>query len=77
MAKSKPAAMAATDYKPAHERPNGPWDDYDKDEGLRTLSKAHKIRKNKGFMGALKEHAKKQLAMAQATHNNLQGEPKS
>lgn len=43
-------------YVEAHERANGPWDDYELREAARSVHHVHKIAKNKKFMEAIKKH---------------------
>ena len=54
-------------YAPPIERKDGPWDDYEIRDALRTLVDADKIRANSGLMRKVKAEAKKQAAAAQAT----------
>ena len=43
-------------YVEPHERPNGPWDDYELSEAASHVHHVHKIAKNKKFMEAIKAH---------------------
>lgn len=78
MAMKKKAAAAnvavaePSRYVPPEERKSG-WDDYQIKDALRTLSQADKIVKNKAFMAAIRAEAVRQLKVAQATANKLQG----
>jgi hypothetical protein len=43
-------------YVEPHERPNGPWDDYELRSAAEHVHHVHKIAKNKKFMEAIKAH---------------------
>lgn len=70
--KSSAASPAVDTYVPPEERKAG-WSDYDVRDALRTLSQANKIRANKPLMAAVRKEAAKQLKVAQATTQQLQG----
>lgn len=61
---------APNPYRPPEERTSG-WDDYELRDGLRTLTAAQKIRRNRPFMAALRKEAKKQLNAAKAAADHL------
>jgi hypothetical protein len=43
-------------YVDPHERPNGPWDNYELSDAAQHVHHVHKIAKNKKFMEAIKKH---------------------
>lgn len=53
------------------DRTNGPWDDYDLDNFLRTLQDAQKITKNRKLMAKVRLQAQKKLAAAKAMADNV------
>lgn len=61
-------------YVPAHERKDGPWDEYDLEDAGRTMERADQIRGNPKMMEAVAKHHKKKakhhqhLAEAMAPH---------
>lgn len=55
------------DRKEAHERPNGPWDDWELDEGGRHLERAEKIKANGKYVEAIAKHHEKKAK----THRDL------
>lgn len=67
MARTKPSSpeVARDTYVAPIDRPNGPWDDYDLKDFLRTLTQAEKIKKNRGLMRRLRSEATKQLQALQ------------
>ena len=66
-----PSAEMDKPYVRPIERKNGPWDDYDIREALRTLVDADKIRANSGLMRRVKAEAKKQAEAARATSASI------
>lgn len=61
-------------YKPAHERANGPFDDYELEDAGRTMERADQIRGNPKLVEAVVKHHKKKakhhhrLAESMASH---------
>lgn len=61
----KAAIMSANDsnepvrYAPPHERKNGPFDDYELEDGARTMERAEQIKGNPKYMDAIAAHHKK------------------
>jgi len=53
------SANNAGKYKPPHERSEGPWEDYELDDGMRHLDMASKIVGNKKYVEAIKRHGEK------------------
>lgn len=49
-------ATSSHQYKEPHERKDGPWDDYEKEEAGRTLERADKIKANGKFVEAVAKH---------------------
>ena len=60
----RPPNSAATPEKDRHvephERPNGPWDDYELSDAARHVHHVHQISKNLKFMEAIKKHMEKE-----------------
>jgi len=54
-------------YREPHERSNGPWDDYELDEGGRHLDRAEKIKANGKYVEAIAKHHEKKAK----THRDL------
>lgn len=54
-------------YREPHERKEGPWDDYELDEGGRHLERAEKIKANGKYVEAIAKHHEKKAS----THRNL------
>ena len=46
-------------YREPHERSNGPWDEYEKDDAGRTLERAEKIKANGKFVAEIAKHHQK------------------
>ena len=46
-------------YVPAHERKNGPWDDYELEDMGRHVEMADKVKSNPKLMAAMAEHHRK------------------
>lgn len=46
-------------YKAPHERMNGPFEDYELEDGARTMERAEQIKGNPKYMAAIAEHHKK------------------
>ena len=46
-------------YKPPHERPSGPWDDYELEDGGHALERAEKIKANAKYVDAIAKHHEK------------------
>jgi hypothetical protein len=46
-------------YTPPHERKNGPWDEYDLEDGGRTMERAEEIRGNPKYVEAIAKHHEK------------------
>ncbi len=65
------AVPAVTQYKEPEARKGGPFDDYEVQSALNTLTKAEKIKKNSALMRACRRLAKQQLADLQKTTANL------
>ena len=75
------AIMTANDsrepvkYTPPHERKNGPWDEYDLEDGGRTMERADEIRSNPKFVEAIAKHhekkAKKHRKMAEGMRGHM------
>ena len=62
-------------YTPPHERKDGPWDEYELEDGGRTMERADQIRGNPKMMDAMAKHhskkAKKHRKMAQGMRDHM------
>jgi hypothetical protein len=56
-------ATPSREYKEPHERSNGPWDDYELDEGGRHLDRAEKIKANGKYVEAIAKHHEKKAKL--------------
>lgn len=60
MARPPDSAVATPErYKPPHERPNGPWDEYELDDAGRHIERAEQVKANPKLMEAVAKHHEK------------------
>lgn len=64
-------------YREPHERSNGPWQDYELDEGGRHLERAEKIKANGKYVEAIAKHHEKQAKMHHGLAHKARGLRKS
>lgn len=50
-------------YREPHARANGPWDEYELEDGGRTMERAEKIKANGKFVEHIAKHHQKKAAM--------------
>ena len=72
-ANSGEGGTAAGPYTPAHERKNGPWDEYEMDDAGRTVERADQIRGNPKMMEAMAAHHKKKAKHHRKMAESMRG----
>jgi hypothetical protein len=63
-------------YTPPHERKDGPWDEYDLEEGARHMERAEQVKDNPKYVEAIAKHHEKKAKHHKKLAEGMKGHMK-